>query len=196
MDAKYRDCSWVRRLSPQTPADEPSGQGSGETHEPFRRTSVHMQSIRRNSMHLQRRVAALSALIVGMTNGPSQAQESGYLFCRRRTRLLRSAPGGSSTSRHRYRCGKGFRRRQAGRRSTWRPGRYNRTDDRAWVGHQSCRPIFPPLVLCSCVSDTAICLVLSLMCNHPQRMMVCMKPKEKTCPPIRHGSQILRSAEP
>jgi hypothetical protein len=34
--------------------------------------------------------------------------------------------------RHRYRWREGFRPLQAGRRSTWRPGRYNRTDGRAW----------------------------------------------------------------
>jgi hypothetical protein len=34
----------------------------------------------------------------------------------------------------------------------WRPESYNRTDGRAWVGHQSCQLIFPPLVLCSSVS--------------------------------------------
>src|ERR1700730_5698612 len=43
-------------------------------------TSVHMQSMRRNSMHLQRRLAVLSAVILGMTNGPSQAQGVGTYF--------------------------------------------------------------------------------------------------------------------
>jgi hypothetical protein len=65
---------------------------------------------------------------------------------------------------------KGHRRsqpRQAGRRSIWRPESYNPRAGRAWVGRQPCRQTFPPLVLCSSVSDPVICPVLSLMCDHP-----------------------------
>jgi hypothetical protein len=52
-------------------------------------------------------------------------------------------------------------------------------------------------MLCSSVSHAAICLVLSLMCNHFQRMMVCtILPKEKTCPLIRYGVKFCAAPSP
>src|ERR1700730_10417408 len=46
---------------------------------------------------------------------------------------------------------KAFALGKPGAESKWRPESYNPRAGRAWVGHQSCRLTFPPLVLCSSI---------------------------------------------